>query len=146
MKNSLSLWRDICDRFALQSQCQSRQVGCIIVNEDRIIGQGYNGAPVHSDCENCMRCKNKAPIGQKLDIAICTHAESNAIGYCARHGISTRGATLYTTLTPCVECAKLIITAGIVEVISFNTYDNIDQIAITTELFKNASVKHRIYG
>lgn len=128
MKNPDRLWLDICYRFSDQSKCKSRHVGCLIVHEDRVIGQGYNGAPEGSSCEDCPRPKCRGETtestgtGSNLDLAICAHAEANAIGYCARHGISTRGAILYCTTLPCSECAKLIVAAGIKEVVYDTTY------------------------
>lgn len=133
MKNPMSLWHDIAYRFAEQSKCQTRKVGCIIVTPDqRLIGQGYNGAPAGSDCSNCRRCtrsvakggkpSKKPRSGTNLEAALCAHAEANAIGYAARSGIRTRDCTLYVTTRPCSECAKLIVAAGITEVVYFEDY------------------------
>lgn len=123
MKDPDKLWMDLVYRFALQSKCRSRQVGCIIVSPDqRVVGQGFNGAPKGSSCEYCVRCDNKAKSGQDLEHAVCAHAEANAIGYAANAGISTANCALYCTTQPCAECAKLIIAAGIKTVVFYELY------------------------
>ena len=143
MKAPLKLWYDICKRFSEQSKCQSRQVGCLIVQDGHLIAQGFNGAPSGSSCKECPRCNGGLkPTGTQLEQAICTHAESNAIGYCARKGIHTEGATMYCLITPCSECAKLIIAAGISEIICFGEYDS----AINGGLLGNAGVKVTVHG
>lgn len=143
MKNPDKLWLDLITRIAEQSKCRSRIVGCLIVFENRIIGQGYNGAPEGSTCEDCPRAKCKGehkPSGSDLDQAICSHAEANAIGYCARHGISTRGATIYLTVEPCAECAKLIVASGITEVVYNRNYNDNKLYEL---ILKNAKVNIR---
>jgi dCMP deaminase len=148
MKNPDSLWYDLIMRIGKQSKCQSRQVGCLIVFENRIIGQGYNGAPEGSNCKDCPRPKcngESKPSGSDLDKAICAHAEQNAIGYCARHGISTRGSTIYLPIFPCSECAKLIVASGIVEVVQNGSYVfNDDRLSFV--ILKNANITIRKYN
>ena len=142
MKSPEKLWRDVAYRFAQQSKCQSRQVGAIIVTPDNhMIGQGYNGAPVGSKCKDCPRCRNKVESGKGLDRAICTHAEANAIAYAAKVGFSTKNCTLYSTLKPCLECAKLIIGAGISRVVYYNDYDDPEGLAIQCLKCANIKVK-----
>lgn len=133
MKDPVSLWSDIVYRFAGQSKCKSRRVGCAIVTPDQwLVGQGFNGAPVGSDCGTRPRCTRsgaspdgeagKPLSGTNLDLALCARAEANAIGYAARTGIRTLGCTLYCTTRPCLECSKLIVAAGITEVVYFEEY------------------------
>lgn len=146
MKNPDQLWLDICNRYKQQSKCRSRQVGCIIVKDDHQIMQGWNGAPYGSSCDDCKRPRchcSTINSGIDLERAICAHSEANAIGYCARHGISTLGATLYCTSFPCSECAKLIIAAGIKEVVYFDTYPHLD---ISMKFFNNGGVKVRNFN
>lgn len=130
MKNPERLWYDLAYRFAEQSKCRSRQVGCVIVSPDqRVVGQGYNGAPHGSVCADCPRCRGPIPAsGTSLDLALCAHAEANAIGYAARRGTPLAGCTLYCTTKPCLECAKLIVAAGITKVVFYVDYvlDNRD--------------------
>jgi len=140
MKNPIKLWKDICYRFAQQSKCQSRQVGCVIAQGNHFLGQGYNSAPIGSNCEDCVRCNNKAAPGTQLDLAICAHAEANAIGYCAHYGVRTEDADIYCTTGPCLECAKLIIAAGIKNVYYFEKYEPIETVELVNKMFKNADV------
>lgn len=145
MKNSDKLFYDLCVRFAEQSQCKGRHVGCVLVYENKVIGQGYNGAPEGSDCSICPRerCKTgKTPSGTDLNKALCVHSEANAIGYCARHGISTRGATIYITTSPCSECSKLIVAAGIKEVVYQDVYPD----DLSFIILKNANILVRGYN
>lgn len=145
MKNPDKLWFDICYRYAEQSKCMSRHVGSVIVYEDRLIGQGYNGAPEGSCTFECTRSKCRQSssdfkTGSELDKAMCTHSEANAIGYCARHGVQTRGSTIYCTTFPCSYCAGLIVAAGIKEVVYDKEYVNDDLVKL---IFKNAKIKIR---
>jgi len=142
VRNPEQLWKDIAFRFSEQSKCLSRRVGCLIVSPDqRLIGQGYNGAPKGSDCSSCPRCSVKTPVsGKKLDKAICTHAEANALGYAARAGIRVEGSTLYTTTRPCLECSKLIVVSGLTRVVYFDDYTDSNLENIKT-IFKNAGVE-----
>lgn len=99
---------------ALRSTCGRKQVGAIIALDGRIISSGYAGPPSgfpHCDTR-CVHASNASGVGCQRTV----HAEQNAIAYAARHGISTSGSTLYTTCSPCPNCAKLIINSGIVQV------------------------------
>jgi dCMP deaminase len=103
------------------SYCKRRQVGAIIVKDRMIISDGYNGTP--SGFENV--CEDE----QGLTKPYVLHAEANAITKVAKSNNSSEGATLYITTSPCVECAKLIIQAGIIRVVYSNQYritDGID--------------------
>jgi dCMP deaminase len=120
MKDPQKLFKDLVFRFAEQSKCKSRQVGAIIVKDGHLVAEGWNGAPSGSTCEQCPRPKCNGGLqssGAGLDQAICCHAEANAIGNCAKRGITTHGASLYCTTFPCAECSKLIVAAGISQVV-----------------------------
>lgn len=133
------------------SYANRNKVGCIIVSADgQIISQGFNGTPTGYDncCEDVMCtcewvhgcCKNAAPIAEVLKYNNCVefckdcqyvklstkpevlHAESNAISKCAKWYSSTQDATLYVTLSPCFDCAKMIIQAGIKRVCYCDEY------------------------
>ena len=91
--------------WAKNSYCKRRQVGAILVKDRMIISDGYNGTP--SGFENVCEDENGVTKPYVL------HAEANAITKVAQSGNSSEGATLYVTASPCVECAKLIIQAGI---------------------------------
>jgi dCMP deaminase len=105
---------------ALRSNCMKRKVAAVIVRDRRIISTGYNGTPrgVRNCNEGgCPRCNSFADSGTALSECLCSHAEENAIVQAAYHGISVRGSTLYSTFSPCLICTKMIINAGILEVV-----------------------------
>ena len=120
----------IAKMAALRSNCCRRQVAAVVVHDHRIISTGYNGTPrgVKNCFEGgCARCAGNAPSGAALDECLCVHAEQNAICQAAYHGIRTAGATMYVTLSPCLTCCKLIINAGIREVVFAGEYAFADQ-------------------
>lgn len=99
--------------WAENSYCQRRKVGALIVKDKMIISDGYNGTP--AGFENCCEDEN----GHTFPFVL--HAEANAITKVARSNNSSDGATLYVTSSPCIECSKLIIQAGISRVYSRST-------------------------
>jgi len=100
--------------WAQNSYCKRRQVGALLVKDKMIISDGYNGTP--SGFENvCEDEKNKTK-------PYVLHAEANAITKVAKSGNSSEGATLYVTTSPCLECSKLIIQAGIKRVVFSVSY------------------------
>ncbi|NLB68756.1 MAG: dCMP deaminase family protein [Lentisphaerae bacterium] len=116
---------DIAHVVATRGNCSRRKVAAVIVKDKRIISTGYNGTP--RGIKNCMdggcpRCASDTPSGGGLGECICSHAEENSITQAAYHGISTKDATIYVTLSPCLTCAKMIINAGIKEVIYDQEY------------------------
>jgi dCMP deaminase len=100
--------------WAENSYCKRRKVGALIVKDKMIISDGYNGTP--SGFENICEDENNVTKAYVL------HAEANAITKIARSGNSSDGSTLYVTATPCIECAKLIIQAGIKRVVYSEPY------------------------
>lgn len=100
--------------WAQNSYCKRRQVGALLVKDRMIISDGYNGTP--SGFENVCEDENGVTKPYVL------HAEANAITKVAQSGNSSSGATLYVTASPCVECAKLIIQAGITRVVYRDEY------------------------
>ena len=156
----------MADVLAQLSHSKRSKVGCLIVSEDgQIVSQGYNGMPhgmdnccedkVYSyfpgkDCkhpENCSKgkeCKcegcvlsersNEYTLVTKPEVL---HAESNAISKCAKWNSSTNGATCYVTLSPCVECSKLMIQSGIKRVFYKDLYRNTQGI----DLLKQAGIE-----
>jgi len=96
------------------SYCQRRKVGALIVKDRMIISDGYNGTP--SGFENICEDKNNNTKPYVL------HAEANAITKVAKSNNSSQGATLYVTSSPCLECSKLIIQAGIKRVVFSDAY------------------------
>ena len=100
--------------WAENSYCQRRQVGALVVKDKMIISDGYNGTP--SGFENVCEDENGVTKPYVL------HAEANAITKLARSGNNSDGSTLYVTASPCIECAKLIIQAGIKRVVYGEKY------------------------
>jgi dCMP deaminase len=134
---------DIAHAVAKRGNCVRRRVAAVAVKDNRIISTGYNGTPrgVKNCFEGgCPRCASEAPSGADLGDCICSHAEENAITQATYHGIATRDATLYSTLSPCLLCAKMIINAGIREVVYEDEYEFNKQ---TRALFREAGVKCR---
>ena len=100
--------------WAENSYCKRRRVGALVVKEKMIISDGYNGTP--SGFENI--CEDENGITKPYVL----HAEANAITKLARSGNNSDGSTLYVTASPCIECAKLIIQAGIKRVVYGEKY------------------------
>ena len=116
---------------ATRSNCVKRHVGAVLQRDRRIVSTGYNGTPRGTrNCNEggCPRCNSFAESGTRLDECLCSHGEENAITQAAYHGVSVRGATLYTTFFPCLFCTKLIINAGIGEVVYDASYA-LDEVA-----------------
>ncbi len=110
----------IASIVALRSNCMKRKVAALIVKDRRIISTGYNGTPRGvKNCNEggCPRCNSFAPSGTALEECFCSHGEENAIVQAAYHGISLKDSTLYSTFAPCLICTKMIINAGIREVV-----------------------------
>ena len=115
--------------WAQNSYCKRRQVGALLVKDKMIISDGYNGTP--SGFENNCEDENNRTFPYVL------HAEANAITKVAKSNNSSDGATLYVTSSPCLECSKLIIQAGIKRVIFYDNYHHDDGII----LLKNANIE-----
>jgi dCMP deaminase len=108
--------------WAQNSYCKRRQVGALLVKDKMIISDGYNGTP--SGFENNCEDENNTTYPYVL------HAEANAITKVAKSNNSSEGATLYVTSSPCMECAKLIIQAGIKRVVFYDNYHKADGIEL----------------
>ncbi len=133
---------EIAHLAAKRSTCLSRQVGAVLVKNNAVISTGYNGAPSKSEhCEKlgCIRKQMNIPSGERLDICRAVHAEQNALLQAAKNGVATEGAIMYITVTPCFTCGKMIVNAGIKEVVVNGTYP--DQ--RTMDLFQEVGVKIR---
>ena len=105
---------------AMRSNCVKRKVAAVIIRDKRIVSTGYNGTPRGTkNCfeGGCPRCNNLADSGTQLDECLCSHGEENAITQAAYHGVSVKNGTLYSTFAPCLMCTKMIINAGIREVV-----------------------------
>lgn len=131
---------DIAHVTARRSNCLRRHVAAVIVRDRRIVSTGYNGTPRGiKNCSDggCARCGSDAPSGSALGECICCHAEENAIVQAAYHGIAVKGGTLYCTTSPCLMCTKMIINAGLSEVVYEHEYHFTEQ---AQALFAEAGV------
>ena len=115
--------------WSFNSYCKRRKVGALLVKDKMIISDGYNGTP--SGFENVCEDENNHTKPYVL------HAEANAITKVAKSGNSSDGATMYVTSSPCLECAKLIIQAGIKRVVYTENYRSEDGI----NLLKRAGIE-----
>jgi dCMP deaminase len=128
---------------ASRSNCVKRKVAAVITLDRRIISTGYNGTPrgVRNCNEGgCPRCNAFAPEGTGLAECLCSHGEENALVQAAYHGVSVRGGTLYTTFCPCLLCTKMILNAGLAEVVYNADYPLGD---VSLALLREAGVKVR---
>lgn len=115
--------------WAENSYCERRKVGALLVKDRMIISDGYNGTP--SGFENICEDENNKTKSYVL------HAEANAITKVSQSNNSSLGSTLYITASPCLECAKLIIQAGIIRVVYADAYRSDDGI----ELLRKANIE-----
>ncbi len=125
-----SYFMDIARTVATRSTCLRRKVGAVLVRDKRILATGYNGAPsrlAHCLEAGCLREQRGVPAGERHEICRGSHAEQNVLAQAARYGTAVDGAILYCTNEPCVICTKLLINAGIVEVVYEADYP--DQLA-----------------
>ena len=132
----------ISKMFSEFSTCLSRKVGCIIASEaGHIISTGYNGTPRGTrNCNEggCPRCNSFSKGGTDLGECLCSHGEENAITQAAYHGVRVPGGIIYTTFSPCLMCTKMIINAGLDEVVYNAAYPLGD---ISIDLLTEAGVK-----
>ncbi len=120
-KNERPSWDEyfmnVAHEVAKRSTCERAQVGAVIVKDKRILTTGYNGSP-----RGLPHCTD---VGCLMDNGHCVrtlHAEQNAIIVAALHGVITEGATIYITHQPCFLCAKMIINAGIIQIVYDEEY------------------------
>lgn len=133
---------EMANLVSKRSTCLRRSVGAVLVREKRILATGYNGAPSglkHCIEIGCLRLKLNIPSGERHELCRALHAEQNALIQASLHGISVKGATLYATTQPCVICAKMLINAGIKEIVITQGYP--DKMAMS--LLKQAKIKVR---
>ncbi|MDD5195202.1 MAG: cytidine/deoxycytidylate deaminase family protein [Candidatus Omnitrophica bacterium] len=150
MGNSKKLNRPSWDEYFMRaaqlvskrSSCLRRNVGAVLVKEKQILATGYNGAPsgiTHCEITGCLRQKLNVPSGERHELCRGLHAEQNVLLQAARHGVSVKDSIIYITHTPCIICAKMIINAGIREVVICGDYP--DKMAI--DFLKEAKIKLR---
>lgn len=133
---------EIAKLVSKRSTCLRRQVGALIVKDRRILTTGYNGTPsgiTHCEISGCLREKLKVPSGERHELCRGLHAEQNALLQASLYGISVKEGLLYCTNQPCLICAKMIINAGIKEIMVSDGYP--DKMAM--DFFKEAKIKVR---
>ena len=121
----------VADLVASRSTCLRRQVGAVLVRDERIIATGYNGAPRgigHCLDIGCLRDEMGIPSGERYELCRGVHAEQNAIISAAYYGVPTQNAVLYCTNQPCIICARMIINAGIIKVVHRGNF--VDDLAL----------------
>jgi len=132
---------EIARLVSRRSTCLRRKVGAILVKDKEILSTGYNGAPKglkHCvDLGGCLREQLKVPSGERHEICRGVHAEQNAIVQASVFGVSISGATLYTTTFPCVICAKLLVNAGIKNIIYEGEYED----DLSRKILKESGIK-----
>ena len=108
---------------AKRSPCDRLKVGCILVKDNRIISQGYNGF--------LPGCPHKSIVRDNHEQAT-VHAEQNAIADCAKRGVSCNGSTAYITHYPCIICTRMLLASGIKEIKYLEDYHNDDLVEVIT--------------
>ena len=116
------IFMNLATDLAQRSHCVKAQVGAVLAKDTRIISIGYNGPPAGT--HNCDEVWPETGCARdsKGSCSLALHAEENAILYAVKNGANLEGATLYTTLSPCLPCARLIFSAGIKQVFFDKSY------------------------
>ena len=129
----------ITELVAQRSTCLRRQVGALLVRDNRIVATGYNGVPTglsHCLDVGCLREQQGIPSGERHELCRGLHAEQNAIIQAAIHGFSVEGATLYRTNLPCSICAKMLINIRLEKVYYKEGYPD----SLTSMLMSEAGI------
>ncbi len=149
MKNNLRpAWDEyflsIAELVSKRSTCMRRKVGAVLVKQKRILATGYNGAPSnikHCEKTGCLREKLGVPSGQRHELCRGLHAEQNSLLQAALHGVSVEGSKLYATSQPCIICAKMLINAGIKQLVISGPYPD----KMAKEFLKEAGIEIRVF-
>lgn len=134
----------LANEVATRTTCMRRAVGAVVVKDNRILATGYNGVPSglrHCRETGCLRQELGIPSGQRNEICRGLHAEQNAIIQAAKYGPLINGAKIYVNTQPCVVCAKMLINAGIEEIIYQNPYPD----ELSMALLEESGIKVRVY-
>lgn len=123
------IYMNLAVTLAKRSHCVKMQVGAVLAKDTRIISVGYNGPPPGT--HNCDEEWGKVgcPRDSKGGCSLAIHAEQNAILYAAKNKAAIEGGTMYVTLSPCLACARIIYTAGIVRLFYLDSYADYKGIA-----------------
>ena len=123
-----------------RSTCLRRQVGAVIVKDNRILATGYNGAPSglpHCDEVGCLRTEQGIPSGERHELCRALHAEQNALLQAAIHGVSVQGCDIYLTCQPCIICAKMLVQVGVKRVVFTGDYPD----GLAMDMFKESDMQ-----
>ena len=134
----------ITQLVATRSTCMRRKVGALLVKDKNIMATGYNGVPsgiTHCDVTGCLRDQLNVPSGERHELCRGLHAEQNAIIQAAKHGGNISGSILYCTDSPCIICSKMLINAGVIEVIFGRGYPD----TLSLEMLSEAGIKFHHY-
>jgi len=129
----------ITELVAKRSTCTRRHVGAVLVKDKNILATGYNGAPrkiAHCLETGCLREQMNIPSGERHELCRGLHAEQNAIIQAAYHGINIRETILFCTNQPCLICSKMLINAGIKEIIYLEGYPD----TLAEEMLEQADI------
>lgn len=132
---------DMAERWSMLSKAKRKKVGCLVVKDGSIISDGYNGTPkgFDNDCELNLDEHDPSALLTKPEVI---HAESNALMKLSKSTQSSKNSTMYITISPCVECSKLIIQAGINKVVYKNLYKSDEGL----KLLEKAGIKTLTYS
>lgn len=136
---------EIAKVAAKRSTCLRRRVGAVAVRDKRILATGYNGAPTglrHCSEVGCIREAMKIPSGQHHELCRGLHAEQNVIIQAALYGINIKGAIFYQTHQPCVLCAKMMVNAGVLEIVFEGDYPD----EMSLQILKEGNIKIRKFA
>ena len=125
-------FKEIVQVTAKRSPCDRLQVGCLLVKDNRIVSQGYNGF--------LPGCKHQSIMRDGHEQAT-VHAEQNAISDCAKRGVSCEDCTAYITHYPCIICCRILLAAGIKNIKYINNYNNDELVAHFTEMMNVSTVQ-----
>ncbi len=116
------IFMELAVNLAKRSHCIKRHVGAVLTKDTRIISIGYNGPP--SGTHNCDEewPQTGCPRSSKGSCSLALHAEQNAILYAVKNKTSVEGSTLFVTLSPCLSCARIIYSMGILKVVYLKSY------------------------
>ncbi len=134
----------MAELVASRSTCLRRNVGAVVVKEKRVLTTGYNGAPKglkHCAEVGCVRLVNNIQSGTRHELCRGVHAEQNAVIQAAYFGVSIKESVIYTTNFPCVMCAKILVNAGIREIVYKDDY--IDE--LSREVLTESGISVRRY-
>jgi dCMP deaminase len=132
----------IAREVATRSTCLRRHCGAVVVKDRRILATGYNGTPRslrHCEEVGCLREQRGVASGSNHELCRGIHAEQNAVVQAALYGVAIDGAVIYSTHQPCVLCAKILINAGVVDIVYGEPYPD----PLSAEMLAEAGIVPR---